>query len=81
MVEFYFVMRIGDALYYEYYPEGKDYPGLVSIMTNGKGRCILEVSKYPNGPEHWYWGHTLSALERMLEKNYVIPLRGMSAWY
>lgn len=81
MVYYKFIMRIGDCLYYEYYPEGKGTPGLLSVMVDGLGRVRLEKSK---DDYEWiaYFSHSCSSIERRLKtRPYVIPLWGVAAWY
>lgn len=81
MVYYKFIFRIGDCLYYEYYPEGREAAGMLSVMVGGTGRAWLEKS---TDEYEWsaYFSHSCTSIERKLtEKPHIIPLWGMAAWY
>ena len=78
MLKYKLVNINGNAMIYQYMPEGNGKPGTVSINAKSGATNILEVSTDDIGRRYAY--KLIQRLERYYERK-AMPEEGVIAWY
>ena len=78
MLKFKMIEEKQNIIKYEYYPEGKEACGIVSI---NKVTGEMELVKLADGDEYrWYVGKMFRRIRKMMEAG-TFDETGMIAWY
>lgn len=78
MLRYELVDNVGNAMIYQYMPEGKGKPGTVSVNIKNGATNILDVSPDDFGGR--YACKLIQRLERFFEQK-AMPKEGFVAWY